>query len=168
MKKNIFMYLFVFSALLALFIYVNSKRVNEHLNSKLDKQQALIEKYNDSLKYLEKQVFKANHFSFDYNEDAISYFERSNLSPKEVDFIVKDQLQELNFYKGEEHPLIPYVSTSDDRKMLTNTVKLLNHRWLIADFSDGEFWGEIFVRYFINDDKTVDFELADSFLYPLQ
>ena len=77
---------------------------------------------------------------------------------------IKDELYKLNTVKG-EHPIIPYGS-SEGRKMLINTVKMLNHKWIVADFSDGEFWGEIFLTYEITQDRNLKFQLIESFLYP--
>ena len=44
-------------------------------------------------------------------------------------------------------------------------VKVLNHRWIIADFSDGEIWGEVLLKYFVNDDNSISFEVNQSLLY---
>ena len=49
---------------------------------------------------------------------------------------------------------------------MINTVKLLNHKWIIADFSDGVFWGELLLTYEVHDDSTVRFQVVESFLYP--
>tara|TARA_R110000868_G_C10883444_1_gene763135 strand:- start:662 stop:1147 length:486 start_codon:yes stop_codon:yes gene_type:complete len=159
------MYLFVFSILLILFQYVNSKRVFEDMNKTLGNYKLLSEKYKDSVLVLQNEILELSHFNFNRNEDAISYFEKSGFKADELELFVKDKLYELNFDKSEAHPVIPYAS-SEGRKMLINTAKLLNHKWIIADFSDGEYWGEVFLKYYINEDKTVDFELAESFLYP--
>jgi len=51
---------------------------------------------------------------------------------------------------------------------LINKVKLLNHKWIIADFSDGKYWGELFITYVINDDEKIIFNLAKSFMYPIR
>ncbi len=166
MKKKIFMYLFVFSILLVLFQYVNAKRVFEDMDRKLEGYKNLSEKYKDSVLVLQNHIADISYFSLENNEDAISYFENDGYNVDELIPVIKDALYELNTVKG-EHPLIPYVS-SEGRKMLINTVKLLNHKWLIANFSDGEFWGEVLLRYYVNEDKTVDFELSESFLYPLE
>ena len=165
MKQKIFMYLFVFSLLLVVFQYANSKRVFEDMNNRLGNYKAQTKKYKDSVRAMEQMVTDASHFSFDNNEDAISYFEAMGHTPAALKLLVSDKLYELNFADAVEHPVIPYAS-SDGKKMLINTVKLLNHKWLIADFSDGEFWGEVLLRYFVNEDNTVDFEVAESFLYP--
>ncbi|WNH12210.1 hydrolase [Thalassobellus suaedae] len=167
MKKKIFMYLFVFSILLVLFQYVNAKRVFEGMDRKLEGYKNLSEKYKDSVLVLQNDIADLSHFSLENNEDAISYFENDGYNVSQLIPIIKDALYELNTVKEEEHPVVPYAS-SEGRKMLINTVKLLNHKWIIADFSDGEFWGEVLLRYYVNEDKTVDFELSESFLYPLQ
>lgn len=164
MKQRIFMYLFVFAALLVLFQYVNSKRVFENMNNQIGNCKTNAEKYKDSILLLQNEVLELSHFNLDRNEDAISYFEAEGYDVSELKLVIKDKLYELNFAKG-EHPIIPY-SSSEGKKMLLNTVKILNHRWIIADFSDGEFWGELFLTYFINEDKTIDFNVSESFLYP--
>tara|TARA_R110002050_G_scaffold296426_1_gene456385 strand:+ start:33252 stop:33752 length:501 start_codon:yes stop_codon:yes gene_type:complete len=164
MKQKILTYALVFSILLVLFQYVNAKRVFEDMGRKLQGYKALSEKFKDSVVVLQNDIANTSYFSLENNEDAISYFENEGYNVSELIPIIKDELYELNTVKG-EHPLIPYVS-SEGRKMLINTVKLLNHKWVIANFSDGEFWGEVLLRYYINEDKTIDFELSESFLYP--
>ena len=165
MKQRIFMYLFIFAILLVLFQYVNAKRVFEDLNNKLDKYTEKLEKYQDSVATLRNDILDLSHFNLDRNEDAISYFENDGYDVSELIPFIKDELYKLNVVKG-EHPVIPYAS-SEGRKMLINTVKMLNHKWIIADFSDGEYWGEIFITYYVTEDKKIDFDLAESFLYPL-
>jgi len=53
-----------------------------------------------------------------------------------------------------------------EQKYIINKVKLLNHRWIIANYSNGKLWGEVVLKYFINDDQTVSFEIMNSYLYP--
>ncbi len=164
MKQRIFMYLFVFAALLVLFQYVNSKRVFEDMNSKMTTQKEALKKYKDSVAVLQDDLLRVSHFNLDRNEDAISYFENDGYDVSELIPFIKDELYKLNEIKG-EHPIVPYAA-SEGRKILINTVKMLNHKWIIADFSDGEFWGEIFLTYEITEDKQLKFNLIESFLYP--
>lgn len=165
MKKRIFMYLFVFTVLLVLFQYVNSKRVFEDMNNKLEGYKAKYETYKDSVEVLQNDILDLSHFNLNRNEDAISYFEKDGYEVSELIPFIKDELYKLNVVKG-DHPVIPYAS-SEGRKMMINTVKMLNHKWIIADFSDGEYWGELFINYYITEEKQVDFDLVESFLYPL-
>jgi hypothetical protein len=148
-----------------LFQYVNSKRIFESLNNKLEKNQTKIKKYKDSLAVMQDQVLDLSHFNLNRNEDAISYFEADGYNVDELIPFIKDELYSLNEVKG-DHPIVPYAS-SEGRKILINTVKMLNHKWIIADFSDGEFWGEILLTYEITADKQLKFTLVESFLYPL-
>ncbi|MBU3822313.1 hydrolase [Flavobacteriaceae bacterium XHP0103] len=164
MKQRIFMYLFIFSMLLVLFQYVNSKRVFEDQNNKLEKYQVQFSIYKDSVAALENKILDLSHFNLERNEDALTYFENKGYNVTTLIPLIKDELYKLNEAKG-EHPIIPYAS-GDGKKMLINTVKLLNHKWIIADFSDGDFWGELFIAYEINDSDELKFTLVDSFLYP--
>lgn len=164
MKKRIFMYLFVFALLLIIFQYTNSKRIFEVQNKKLDSATAKIERLTDSIQVLNAEMINQSHFNLERNEDAISYFEKDGYDVSELIPMIKDEIYSTNEVMG-QHPIVPYAS-SEGRKMLINTVKLLNHRWIIADFSDGEYWGEVFVTYFINDDNTIEFNAVESFLYP--
>lgn len=164
MKQRIFMYLFVFSLLLALFMYVNSKRLLEIEKKQTETSKHQIEKYKDSVATLQNEVLDLSHFNLDRNEDAISYFENRGYNIDELIPLIKDELYKLNEAKG-QHPIIPYAS-SEGRRMMINTVKLLNHKWVIADFSDGEYWGELFLTYEITDSNELKFNLVESFLYP--
>ena len=159
------MYLFVFSILLVLFQYVNAKRVFEDMDHKLTGYKSQLKKYKDSVAVLQDDILEVSHFNLDRNEDAMSYFENDGYKIDEIIPFIKDELYKLNEVKG-EHPIIPYAS-SEGRKMLINTVKMLNHKWIIADFSDGEFWGEIFLTYEITENKELKFNLVEYFLYPL-
>ncbi len=164
MKQRIFMYLFVFALLLVIFQYANAKRIFEEQNRKLEKANAKVERLTDSVSVLQEEVIGMSHFSLERNEDAISYFEKDGYDVSVLIPMIKDGIYTMNEQKG-QHPIVPYAS-SEGKKILINTVKLLNHRWIIADFSDGEYWGEVFVTYYVNEDKTIDFNLVESFLYP--
>ncbi len=158
------MYLFVFSVLLVLFQYVNSKRIFEDMNNKLEKYKSKSIKYKDSIAVLQDDILNLSHFNLYRNEDAISYFENDGYNVDELIPFIKDELYKLN-ETTRQHPIVPYAA-SEGRRMMINTVKMLNHKWIIADFSDGEFWGEIFLTYEITEDKQLKFNLVESFLYP--
>ncbi|MBC3758999.1 hydrolase [Hyunsoonleella sp. SJ7] len=164
MKQKIFMYLFVFSILLVLFQYVNSKRIFEDQNNKLEKAKAKVAMLKDSLATMNDSFLRQSHFNLERNEDAISYFEDEGHNVSALVPLIKDELYSLNTAKG-QHPVVPYAS-SDGKKMLINTVKLLNHKWIIADFSDGQYWGEVLLAYEVSKDEKVTFSLIESFLYP--
>lgn len=164
MKQRIFIYLFIFSVLIILFQYVNSKRIIEFQNKKIETTQNQLKIYKDSVATLQDDVLNASHFNLEHNEDAISYFENKGYNVETLIPIIKDELYKTNEILG-EHPIVPYVASSG-RKMMINTVKLLNHKWIIADFSDGVFWGEVFLTYEISASNEVIFNVVESFVYP--
>ncbi len=160
------MYLFIFTVLLVLFQYVNSKNVLDSYETDIRSFKVENKTLKDSLVILEDKILDLSYFNLERNEDALSYFENRGFDVSELIPFIKDELYTLNEIKG-EHPLIPYAS-SEGRKLIINNVKLLNHKWIITDFSDGEFWGELFLTYEIIKNKELKFKLVESFLYPLQ
>ena len=46
-----------------------------------------------------------------------------------------------------------------------NKIKVLNHRWLLADFSNGKYWGDLVIKYELKDDLSIDFTVMDYLLY---
>jgi hypothetical protein len=161
MKKNIINYLFVFTALILIFQLVNSNRVFEDLEGKWIDTKARNEELKDSLFMLQMRLEEQNDFNLEGNEYALRYFE--NLSIQNIASHVKDQLYETNLLR-EKNDLIPYAVLG--RTFLINKVKVLNHQWIIADFSDGTHWGEIFLTYQIDKNGGLNFELREHFLYP--
>ncbi len=158
------MYLFVFALLLVIFQYANAKRIFEEQDNRLKSANAKIGRLTDSIAVLDEKLINCAHFKFENNEDAISYFEREGYKAEDIISTVQDAIYTTNEVKG-QHPIVPYAS-SDGRKILINTIKLLNHKWIIADFSDGQYWGEVFFTYEIRDNGKIEFNLVASFLYP--
>ena len=159
------MYLFVFTALLVIFQYVNSKNILDKYERDITKSKERVETYKDSIMSLQDQNLELMYFNLEHNEDAISYFENKGLNTSDLIPFIKDELYKLNEVKG-EHPLVPYASMTGG-KMMINTVKLLNHKWILADFSDGKHWGEMFLTYTITDEQELKFKLIEYFMYPL-
>ncbi|WP_231628697.1 hydrolase [Mangrovimonas sp. ST2L15] len=164
MKSRIFMYLFIFTLLLVIFQYVNSKKILEDYESKLSKVEGQDMHCEDTINQLQDRILDLSQFKLDENESAMTYLEEQGYSISKVIPYIKDQLYELNLQKGEEHPLIPYVSMTNS-KMAIDDIRILNHRWIIANFSDGKYWGEILLRYEFTDDKQLNFKLIDHLLY---
>ena len=162
-KKNIFMYLFVFAILISVFQIVNSKKILDKLENVLTLLEVNNKKLQDSLHKANDKIFDLSNFDFQYNNEAQEYF-ISKYSPKNLEALVKNNLMQTNDYLTKSHPLIPYESMTNS-KMVINTIKIINHRWVIADFTDGKNWGELLLRYYINNDQSVDFEMSDHLIY---
>lgn len=165
MKSRIFMYLFIFSVLLIVFQYVNSKNIIDKYEKDIKIFKSKITDNEKEIAELQEQNFELNYFNIDRNEDALTYFEAQGYDTDQLIPAIIDGLYAMNDYEGEEHPIVPYVSMTDS-KLLINKVRVLNHKWILANFTDGEFWGEIFVTYSIDENNDLKYKLVEYFLYP--
>lgn len=165
MKSRIFMYLFIFSVLLIIFQYVNSKSIIDKYEEDIKTFKSKIAENENVVTALEDQNFELNYFNIDRNEDALSYFEAQGYNTDQLVPAIIDGLYKMNDYTGEDHPIVPYVSMTGT-KLLINKIRVLNHRWIVANFTDGEFWGEIFVTYSIDEENNLKYKLVEYFMYP--
>jgi len=160
MKSRIFIYLFIFAALLALYLFVSSNTMLENKDLKIQNLESEVSVLQDSVQKLQLQVFDMQYFSLQNNDDALSYYDHLGLeNPSRY---ISDKLLETNEQKG-DNPLVPYEGMESDFKI--NKIKILNHQWIIADFSDGKYWGELFLKYELKDDMGVNFTMMDHLLY---
>jgi len=157
------MYLFIFTLLIVVFQYVNSKKILEDSSKRIEVLRINNESMKDSLTTLNDELSDLSLFDLRYNQDAKDYFFNKQLDTEALIPFLKNELYKLNETEG-EHPLIPFAA-SEGRKLQFNTIKMLNHRWIVADFSDGQFWGELLIQYFITPEQNVDFEVLDYLLY---
>ena len=125
-------------------------------------ERPFIEILQDSIRKLSEELSDARYFDIQYNEDSQYFFYENGIEDSEE--FVRQQLMATNITKDENHPLISYRPRRN-AKFQINKIKLLNHRWVICDFSDGLDWGELLLKITLNDDKTLSFEVLDQTLY---
>ena len=164
MKKSLLIYLIILVVLMNVFtfMYFSKQRDFEQEHSKKTEL-----RLKDSLVSITKKLDEASYFSLAKNENAQNYFNPENTN-KTINInklipIVTEKLLDLNSNpKGN-----PFIGQDQigANKFIINKVQILNHRWIIADFSDGEYWGEVLLKYFINEDESVSFETVQSFIY---
>ncbi|WP_229724424.1 hydrolase [Winogradskyella forsetii] len=165
MKHKILMYLFIFSVLLLIFQYVNSKNIIDKYEKDIVTVKSQLSESEERIKTLEAQNFELGYFNIEGNEDALTYFEAQGYNTEKLIPAIIEGLYNMNDYEGEDHPIVPYVSMTDS-KLLINKVRILNHKWIIANFTDGEFWGEIFVSYEIDENNDLKYKLVEYLMYP--
>ncbi len=160
MKSKIFLYLFIFAALIALYQFVSANNMVKDKNGKIENLEKDITQMQDSIQKLNLKVLDVQYFTLDNNDDALAYYD--HLQMEQPSRYIEDKLLETNESKG-DNPLVPYEGMEGDFKI--NKIKTLNHKWIIADFSDGQYWGEVLIKYELKDDMSVDFTLLDHLLY---
>ncbi len=163
MKSKIFLYLFIFASLFILFQFMNAKKAKESYDTKIVNLKAKITEKEVAFDSLLDVNLDLTYFSLESNEDAAAYFEEMGYDANKLALTIGDQIISQN-KAGEDNPIIPFVGMEGN--MSINKVRLLNHKWIIADFTDGVYWGELFITYEVRKDGVVDFEVEKSFLYP--
>jgi hypothetical protein len=146
--------------LIALYQYVNATHILKDRDEKIEKLRSETVLLQDSIQKLQIKVLDMQYFSLENNDDALAYYDHLRL--KDPSRYIGDKLLETNEQKG-NNPLVPYEGIEGVFKI--NKIKILNHKWIIADFSDGKYWGELLIKYELKDDLGVDFTLMDQLLY---
>ncbi len=162
MKSKIFMYLFFFSLLLALFMYMNQKSIYESQEKTISSLNNKIEEQDSSIAVLTETIDDLGYFKLQGNDNAMTYLENLGKDPAAVESEVSELILEMNLEKG-GNPLIDYEGYGEFR---VNHMKFLNHRWVQAEFSDGNTWGEVIIEYFYNHDLELELTPIASVLYP--
>jgi len=159
------MYLFIFSALAFIFQYVNSKNILDKYEKDIKTFKKTIATQEKTITELEDQNFELNYFNIDRNDNALDYFIAQGYDSDELINAIREGLYNMNDYEGEEHPIVPFVSMTGS-KLLINKIRIVNHKWILANFTDGEYWGEIFVKYDIDENNDLKYTLVEYFMYP--
>lgn len=161
MKKSLFTYLFIVSVLMTVFTFMY---YSKKIKFEAERFENLKTKMKDTIQSLNNKLFDANYFTLLNNDQAQNYLEDysiDKLIPK-----IEANLMELND-NPEGNPFVDFGKI-DDRKFIINKIEVLNHRWVIADFSNGDLWGEVLLQYFIEEDESLNFKIIQSTLYPKQ
>ena len=138
MKKNIFVYLFSFASLILIFQVVNSNKIMTDQQTRLEKKVAKVNALKDSLKVEKRRILNNVYFSLDTNQAASGYFEDLGFDVNSTQ--IKDALYDTNLLSADAS-LVPYAGMGG--KFLINKIKVLNYKWLIANFSNGTLGGGI-------------------------
>lgn len=162
MKKSLTLYLLLIALLMNVFTY---KYFSTKYNDVLKETEVENTKYKDSLNVLKTPSGDA--FELKNNDRAQNYLYESKITDVTAfEENVKQSLLAFNdSSEGNKYTDQPKIG---EQKFIINSIKILNHRWIIADYSNGKLWGEVLIKYFVNEDQTISFEVMNSYLYPMQ
>ncbi|MDO4228921.1 MAG: hydrolase [Capnocytophaga sp.] len=168
MNKNIFIVLFAISAILNIYLFATKEKktaettvypTENQLSSSISANEKNI--LLDSIRKLVIEKSDLQYFDLQYNGYAKDYFLEMGIeNPEEL---VTAAILQTNTLKR-QHPLIRFAPKNTNFQ--TNKIKIINHKWAICDFSDGTLWGELLLKYHINEDKKVELTVIDDLLYP--
>lgn len=161
MKKPL-LYLFILSVLLNVFTYMYFTKKTKFEEDRIANFQKESKAKKDSIAALNNQVLDANYFSLEYNDNAMEYFENFDVNKLAAE--IRDEISSLN-ERPDGNPLTKYEKINGNKPII-NKIKILNSRWIIADFNVGGAWGEVMIKYFKQEGKPTEYETMDTFIYP--
>jgi hypothetical protein len=161
MKKSLTLYLLIVAVLFGIFTYSYFSKQLNYQKDMADKKQLA---FKDTITELRTQIMEKNHFSLEQNDLAQNYLEDYDL--KALENKIRESL--LNYNDLPEGNPYAGFEKLNSNKFIINNFKILNHRWIIAETSNTEIWGEVLIQYFIEEDETITFEVVKALIYPNQ
>ena len=159
MKNIILIFSLGFIVLIMIFISTNYIKISSSNNSTAKSLSIKIDSLKKKYMLLDKRYSDEIYFSLNDNQEALAYF--SNIEVDSIVSFIRDQLYDKNFDNNTDF-FIPVSNINN--KYFINKVKILNHKWIIADFSNGNRWGEMWIEYHFNENE-INFYIKDYFLY---
>lgn len=168
MRKSLFLYLFIIAVLMNIFTY-------KYFTSKENSEQNSLTEANgsgsnskvlsDSIAHLNEKLSDATTFSLENNDRAQNYLVESKINdiPAFSEKVKQVLLAFNDDPNGNKYTDQPKMG---EQKFTINTVKILNHRWIIANYNNGQLWGEVLLKYFVDEKGAITFNIIDSYLYP--
>ncbi|WP_029036147.1 hypothetical protein [Salinimicrobium xinjiangense] len=163
MRKSFLMYLFVFTVLLAVVFYANGSRLVASKDKEISALKEQLEEQKNKPVYPSEADLPEDTFSLVTNEEALTYLENRGFDPVDIINKVEDALISRNRAEA-DNELIPYEGMAGPFRI--NKVKLLNHKWAVASYTDGSYWGDLFISYEIDDEGEIEVFTEKALLYP--
>ena len=162
MRKSFLLYLLAFAIIVIVIQYANSNKILQAQNDDIARLMIKVEQTELQLDSLRGTGNNDDSFSLLGNEEAMSYFESRGFEAAEVAQKVEEEIISRNTADS-DNPLVPYEGM--EGKMRINKIKILNHKWIIADFTDGRYWGEVFLLYDVDDKGNLELTTEKGLLY---
>lgn len=170
MRKSLFLYLFIIAVLMNIFTYkyFTSKESSEQKSATTANENTVTDAktLSDSITHLYEKLNDVNTFSLENNDRAQNYLYESNKINDVPVFTEKVKQALLSYNDSPEGNKYTDQVKMGDQKFIISSVKLLNHRWIIANYSNGTLWGEVLLKYFVEENGSISFEIMNSYLYP--
>jgi hypothetical protein len=127
-----------------------------------DNNKGELKNLNDSLLIISNKLSDADYFSLEQNQHAQDYF--SNYDDQKLIPQIKEAL--LTYNDSPKGNIYTGQDKIGEQKFIINKIKILNHRWIMADYSNGNLWGNVLIKYFVEEDGKFSFQVMDSYLFP--
>jgi hypothetical protein len=163
MNKKIYSIIIGLLSVSIIYLLINTKQIINNDRIKTKELEQKIKQKNDSLQLFIQKYEDESNFSLASNPDAKELFYQLDIDGDVTNFILEELFKTND--KAPNNKLVPYEGTMGG-VMKINNARVLNNKWIIADYSDGYFWGEILVEYRIDEQNKITFNTINENLYP--
>lgn len=159
MRNKIIQYLLIFISLIALYLFVSDMNKSEAFAISQERMSKRVETLKDSINQLVVEQTDNAYFSLAVNRDAQQA--HPDFSPGELQNILEDHVLSINDNpKG--NPLLSSLGSD----WVINKILIVNHQWILADFTNGTQWGDALLLYQINPNGKPRLHLLNHVMYP--
>jgi hypothetical protein len=159
MQNKIIQYLLIFISLIALYLFVSDLNKTEAFTASQERLTNRMQKLKDSIAQLISDQTEHAYFSLAFNRDAQQAY--LNLKPNDLQLLLETYLLEQNDAPN-GNPLLSSIG----KGWIVNKISIVNHHWLLADFTDGSHWGDALSQYQVNNNKQARLRLLNHVMYP--
>ncbi len=159
MRKKIIQYLLIFISLIALYLFDSDLNKTEAFTASQERMTNRMDRLKDSIAQLVTDQTEHAYFSLALNRDAQQAY--PNLSPNDLQLLLEAYLIEQNDASN-GNPLLSSIG----KGWIVNKISIVNHQWLLADFTNGSQWGDALFQYQVNDNKQARLRLLNHVMYP--
>ena len=159
MRNKIIQYLLVFISLISLYLFVSDMNKSKAFAKSQERMSKRVDTLKDSIGQLVIKQTDNAYFSLAVNRDAQQAY--PDFSPEELQNIIEDYILSNNDNQN-GNPLLSSVGSD----LIINKIHVVNHQWVLADFTNGTQWGDAFLHYQIVANDKPHVQLLSHVMYP--
>ena len=159
MRSKIFQYLLIFISLIALYLFVSDLNKTEAFVASQERMTQRVETLKDSINQLIVAQTDNAYFSLAVNRDAQQA--QPDFSPEELQKILEEHILSTN-----DNPKGNPLLSSLGPDWIINKIHVVNHKWILADFTNGTQWGDALFLYQIHTNAQPRLRLLNHVMYP--
>ncbi|MBB4117739.1 hypothetical protein GGR32_000011 [Mesonia hippocampi] len=163
MRKHIFLYLFLFAVLYIVFQYTNASKGLERQSKKIEKLKEQVNDLETEKAALQLKIEDMSGFSLATNDKARAFYEDLGYNITAIEKTIESKIIGNNKIDA-DNALIPY--TGMEGHIRVNRIKVLNHKWVLVEFTDSVYWGEAIIAYVFDKEGKLALDTKEAFLYP--
>ena len=159
MRNKIIQYLLIFISLIALYLFVSDMNKSEAFAASQERMSKRVDTLKDSIVQLVVEQTDNAYFSLAINHDAQQA--HPDFSPEELQNILEEHVLSTN-----DNPNGTPLLSALGSDWIINKIHVVNHQWILADFTNGTQWGDALIVYQIKSNGKPHLRLLNHVMYP--